>query len=257
MDMNTPSINPPKSKYNTGLSKRGSLTLLIPDELLKEWSSPVSGKQAAGEPGYPQGILQCCLSVRPDCRLPCRQSAEFLKSLFRLAGKESLPVPDYYDAVPPSKTLPVKTGRCLQRGENPVAGTDSTGLKVCGEGEWKVRRHGRSRRRTWRKLHVCVDLAAQEILTVTLTGNGEDDAAAGSRMLQGHAHGIKSFKGEGAYDRFGFREISGGDVQQVIPPLKNAAVRLPEKEASCPLIRFNAMRLRYIQLDGKTAVKPD
>jgi hypothetical protein len=69
-----------------------------------------------------------------------------------------------------------------------------------------------------------VDLATQEILTVALTGNGEDDAAAGSRMLQGHAHGIKSFKGGGAYDRFGFREISGGDVQQVIPPLKNAAV---------------------------------
>jgi hypothetical protein len=43
-----------------------------------------------------------------------------------------------------------------------------------------------------------VDLAAQEILTVALTGNREDDAAAGSRMLQGHTHRIKSFKGDGA-----------------------------------------------------------
>jgi hypothetical protein len=84
-----------RQAYNTSLSKRGSLTLLIPDELLKEWSSPVSGKQAAGEPGYPQCILQCCLSVRLNCRLPYRQSAGFLKSLFRLTGKESLPVPDY------------------------------------------------------------------------------------------------------------------------------------------------------------------
>jgi hypothetical protein len=87
-----------------------------------------------------------------------------------------------------------------------------------------------------------VDLTTQEILTVALTGNGEDDAAAGSRMLQGHAHGIKSFKGDGAYDKPGFREILGGDVQQVIPPPKNAAVRLPKKEAPCLLIRFNTMR---------------
>jgi hypothetical protein len=27
---------------------------------------------------------------------------------------------------------------------------DSTGIKVYGEGEWKVRQHGVSKRRTWR-----------------------------------------------------------------------------------------------------------
>jgi hypothetical protein len=93
-----------------------------------------------------------------------------------------------------------------------------------------------------------VDLATREILTVVLTGNGEDDAAAGSRMLQGHAHRIKSFKGGGAYDRFGFREISGGDVQQVIPPLKNAAVRLPKKEdllPAHPIQRNETVMFRY------------
>jgi hypothetical protein len=34
---------------------------------------------------------------------------------------------------------------------------DSTGLKVFGEGEWKVRKHGKERRRIWRKLHLAVD----------------------------------------------------------------------------------------------------
>jgi hypothetical protein len=96
-----------------------------------------------------------------------------------------------------------------------------------------------------------VDFATREILTVVLTGNGEDDAAAGSRMLQGHAHGIKSFKGGGAYDNPGFREISGGDVQQVIPPLKNAAVRLPKKEAPLPAhpVQRNEA-VRYIRQNG-------
>jgi len=34
---------------------------------------------------------------------------------------------------------------------------DSTGLKIYGEGEWKTRKHGVSKRRTWRKLHLGVD----------------------------------------------------------------------------------------------------
>jgi hypothetical protein len=96
-----------------------------------------------------------------------------------------------------------------------------------------------------------VDLATQEILTVMLTGNGEDDAVAGNWILQGHAHGIKSFKGDGAYDRFDFREISDGDVQQVIPPLKNAAVRLSKKEEPLPAhpIQRNEA-VRYIRQNG-------
>jgi hypothetical protein len=75
----------------------------------------------------------------------------------------------------------------LDRGENLVAGMDSTGLKVCGEYEWKVRKQGWNNHRTWRKLHVCIDLVTQEILSVELTGNDANDASAGSRMLQGKA----------------------------------------------------------------------
>ncbi|MDI5424923.1 MOSC domain-containing protein, partial [Salmonella enterica subsp. enterica serovar Kentucky] len=39
------------------------------------------------------------------------------------------------------------------RGEIAHLVIDSTGLKVFGEGEWKVRKHGKERRRIWRKLH--------------------------------------------------------------------------------------------------------
>jgi hypothetical protein len=56
---------------------------------------------------------------------------------------------------------------------------DSTGLKVYGEGEWKVRQHGTSKRRTWRKLHLSVAEATQEIQAVVLTEAGVDDAEAG------------------------------------------------------------------------------
>jgi hypothetical protein len=53
---------------------------------------------------------------------------------------------------------------------------DSTGLKVYGEGKWKVRKHGISKRRTWRKLHVNVDEKTGLIHAQVLTENGTGDA---------------------------------------------------------------------------------
>ncbi|MFZ9594949.1 MAG: transposase [Bdellovibrionia bacterium] len=52
---------------------------------------------------------------------------------------------------------------------------DSTGLKIFGEGEWKVRTHGHSKRRTWRKLHLAVDESDNQILAVVLTTNDFKD----------------------------------------------------------------------------------
>jgi hypothetical protein len=230
------------------LSKRGSLTLFISEELLKDRSSPVDKKRPLLSSLIrtsffvlsQSGLTAVFLTVRAQVFYGITSTHGQGACRFRII-----------QCCAATKSLPVEISHQLCRRENSVVGMDSTGLKVYGEGEWKVRRHGRIRRRTWRKLHVCVDLTTQEILTVALTGNCEDDIAAGSRMLQGYAHRIKSFKGYGTYDRFGFREVSGGDVQQVIPLLKNAAVRQSEKEAPLPahLIQRNEA-VRYIQQNG-------
>jgi hypothetical protein len=145
ISMNTPSINPHKSRYkvrnrqayNASLSKRGSLTLFISEELLKEWSSLVDKKKAAGEFTCPHIILQCCLPVRLNCHLPYRQSAGFLTGLLQLMGQGVLPVPDYTTLCRRQKSLPVEISHWLYHGENLVVGTDSTDLKVCGNGSGK------------------------------------------------------------------------------------------------------------------------
>jgi hypothetical protein len=189
--------------------------------------------------------------VKLDYGLRYRQSTGFLKSLFELTGKAALPVSDYTTLCRRQKELPVAVEQRLNRGENLVIGMDSIGLKVCGESEWKVRKHGWSRHRTWRKLHICIDLITREILSVELTGNNEDDASVGIRMLKGESARIKSFKGDGAYDKFGFREVLGHDVEQVIPPPKNAAVCLSRKKKPLPehLIQRNEA-VKYIQEHG-------
>lgn len=55
---------------------------------------------------------------------------------------------------------------------------DSTGVKVYGEGEWKVRQHKASKRRTWRKLHLGVDEASGEILAAVVSSNDLSDGDA-------------------------------------------------------------------------------
>jgi hypothetical protein len=95
---------------------------------------------------------------------------------------------------------------------------------VYGEGEWKVRTHGISKRRTWRKLHIGIDVNTQEIISVSLTGNDEDDAAVAQKMIEGKTKQIKSFRGDGAYDDFSLREKLGTDIEQIIPPPKDAVI---------------------------------
>jgi len=45
---------------------------------------------------------------------------------------------------------------------------DASGIKVYGEGEWKVKVHGASKRRKWIKLHIAIDAKTQEIIELEL-----------------------------------------------------------------------------------------
>ncbi len=262
--MRTLSINPVKSKYkvrnwkeyNKNLCKRGSLTLFIDSEVLEQWKLLPGKKKEVGQQSYPESIIQCCLLVKANYRLAYRQSVGFIGSLFELMGKSDYPIPDYTTLCRRNGCLSIEISNRLDKGENLVVGIDSTGLKVYGEGEWKVRKHGWSKHRTWRKLHVCVDLITQEILCVELTGNDEDDASVGTSMLKGKTGNLNSFKGDGAYDKFGFREVLGDNVRQVIPPPKNGVVTLPKKRKPVgEHLKQRNQAIEYIQKEGLNSWK--
>jgi hypothetical protein len=242
--------------YNSNLRQRGSLTLYLEDSVLKEWELCSQKKKQVGEHTYSESIIQCCLLMKISYGLKLRQSTGFLESIFLLLRKSHLLIPDYSTLSRRQKSLPVEVSRRLECGENLTVGIDSTGLKVYGEGEWKVRKHGSSKRRTWRKLHICMDLDTQEILSVELTGNHEDDAAVGKRMLEGKMTHIKGFKGDGAYDDFGFREKLGAGIIQTIPPPKDAVIQKPKKNKPVPdfLIQRNEA-VSQIQEQGAKAWK--
>jgi hypothetical protein len=54
---------------------------------------------------------------------------------------------------------------------------DSTGLKLCGAGEWLQERHGTTTRRSWRKLHIGLDADTGQIMAATVTNHDADDAS--------------------------------------------------------------------------------
>ncbi|MEZ4934653.1 MAG: IS5 family transposase, partial [Saprospiraceae bacterium] len=102
---------------------------------------------------------------------------------------------------------------------------DSTGLKVYGEGEWKTRKHGISKRRTWRKLHLAVDEKTGLVHAHVLTenGKGDGDAQQVEEMLGQVEPPVDRFSGDGAYDTYEIwvllKEL---EIEGIIPPQENA-----------------------------------
>jgi hypothetical protein len=156
--------------YNESLKKRGSITLWIDEDVLGAWrAAPEAVRPRGGQKRYSDGAVECLLMVKEVYHLAYRQTEGFAVSLSKLLDVD-LPIPDYstLNRRAPKLSVALPTSE-----KEPIhAVLDSTGLKVYGEGEWKVRQHGYSKRRTWRKLHLSVDEASGEIEAEVLTSAG-------------------------------------------------------------------------------------
>lgn len=216
--------------YNKALTQRGSLTVWIEASLLRIWRDITKDKKVVGEKLYPDNVIQCCLLLGKVYHQPLRQTTGFVKSLLTMLGYPAYSVPDYTTLCRRQGCLSVTVSKALAANKKIDIAIDSTGLKVYGEGEWKVRKHGASKRRTWRKLHIGIDVHTQEIVCVALTTNGEDDAQVAGNMLKGKTDKIRSFRGDGAYDDFTLRESLGSEIKQIIPPPKDAVVHQGTKK---------------------------
>ena len=148
------------SEYNAGLVKRGSLTLWINEDVIRAWQpAPAAKRKRGGQRRFSDSAIEALLTLRAVLHLPLRATQGFAQSILELLDVD-LEVPCYTTLSRRGQNLAVALPTLA---EGPLhAVLDSTGLKVFGEGEWKVRQHGYSQRRTWRKLHLCVDEATGE-----------------------------------------------------------------------------------------------
>ena len=131
--------------------------------------------------------------------LALRQTEGLIGSIIALLGLD-LTVPDHSTLSRRSKTLDMPPLR--RSGTGPLhLLVDSTGLKLGGAGEWLVEKHGTSRRRSWRKLHLGLDGESGEIVAIELTSKEIDDAARSGALLDQITDPIASFTADGAYDQ--------------------------------------------------------
>jgi len=180
-------------------------------------------------------------------RLPYRQTVGFGQSVLDLLDAD-VRVPDYTTVCKRSADLGVSLLTSNPAEAKHIV-VDSTGLKVYGEGEWKVRQHGYSKRRTWRKLHLSVDESSQELQAVVLTEAGVDDAEAGQQLLVDTPGDIDQVDGDGAYDKHKFYDActERGVRQIVVPPRRNAKIWQHGNSKKGPLPRDeNLRRIRTV-----------
>ena len=135
--------------YNAALVQRGSLTLWVSDEVITAWRN----SEITGKPGRPRTYSDTAVlsmaTLKEVYHLPLRATQGLMRSIMQLLGLD-LPVMDYSQLSRRCALLEVVLPR-HQNNEPLHMVVDSTGVKVFGEGEWKVRQHGYSKRRTWRK----------------------------------------------------------------------------------------------------------
>lgn len=162
-------------------------------------------------------------------RLPLRQLEGLAGSLVKLPGKEgAVAVPDYSTLSRRRANLSVKMEANTQElsGKRTIA-VDSTGLKVYREGEWKVRQHGVSKRRTWRKLHLAIDTQSGMILVVEGNLNSISDDQMMPILLENIEPDIEVEQvcADGGYDRGGsYQAITQRKAKATIPPRKGARI---------------------------------
>lgn len=214
------------SAYNASLRERGSLSVWFDPDMA--WHASPSGKRG-GQRVFSDAAIQACLTIKVLFGLPLRQTTGFVASLLKLAGLD-WPVPDYSTLCRRQRTLKVMLP--YQGSSMPLnLLIDSTGIKVRGEGEWHARKHGGTRGRVWRKVHLAVDEATLEVRAVEITGNHIGDAPVLSDLLGQipKEEAIASVTADGAYDtRRCHDAIAARGAYAVVPPRKNARPWKPD-----------------------------
>lgn len=209
--------------YNKSLVQRGNITIWFSQDAIDKWRAVPTGKR--GRPSiYSDDAILATLLIRFVFHLPLRALEGFLSS-FVLALGMSLRIPSYSQICRRAQLL----GKDLQRlSKKKITDLviDSTGLKVYGEGEWKVRQHGYSKRRTWRKLHLAICPDSNEILFVKLTDNKTPDHKIYPQFIKAAPKTVKRTFGDGAYDRMiCYRANYDHGSTAIIPPQKNGQCR--------------------------------
>jgi hypothetical protein len=112
---------------------------------------------------------------------------------------------------------------------------DSTGLKLCGQGEWHTKKHGGKHRNRWKKLHIGVDENGW-ILASKITDDHYQDPSQLLDLLGQVDRPIRQFVGDGIYDQepvYDAVEQHSPGAMVIVPPRKDAVTSGEAPGSAC------------------------
>jgi hypothetical protein len=229
--------------YDASLRQRGSLTVWFTDAAIAAWKAELRSSPG-GQPRCSALAISTALTLRAVFRLALRQTEGLISSIIALLGLD-LAVPDHTTLSRRAEGLDVVRPR---QGSGPVhLLVDSTGLKLCGSGEWLLEKYGTKTRRSWRKLHIAVDADTGRIAAATLTASDVDDASQVGALLHQVDGPLASFIADGAYDQdsvYGQVAARHPEASVIVPPRSSAVPSDTAKTAP-------TMRDRHLQFTAE------
>ena len=241
------------SRYNSTLIDRGKLTFWVPETVNEIWYSC-----AGSEKKYSDRAIEVLSILRFKFGLTLREVEGFSRTLLPWIGAD-LQIPSYSTLCRRMGQMSLVLWQIVSQDDRLHIVVDATGLKVYGEGEWKVRIHGVSKRRTWRKLHLAVDEKNNQILGVVLTSNDyKDNEVFPILMEQLDLTNVSRVTGDGAYDdRKCFAWADAKRIKAVFPPKKGAKIQQHGNSKKRPKMRDQLIRgiLKFGKRNWKKRIK--
>jgi Transposase DDE domain len=228
-------------KYNESLVRRGDITLWFEEDVIAAWEHSNQEVKVGRPFTYSDTAIECLLTLRELFQLPYRQTEGLGRALVKLMEAE-VAIPDFTSLAKRAAKLNISLDLGKTKGPIDVV-IDSTGLKVFGAGEWRSEAYRKPKRRTWRKLHLSINAATQEIVAESLTSKRRDDADLAPELLAQIEPPVAKLYGDGAYDKWKLYDVLEQEkILPVIPPRRRAAIKRHGNCAGPPLPRDEALR---------------
>lgn len=230
------------SQYNESLKKRGSLSLWISEDAIEKWKSPKDPHFIGAPQQYSDDAILCIMALKVVYHMPYRQLIGLVLSIFAFM-KIALKVPHFTTVATRAKLLG-KHFKRLSKAYPKDLVFDSSGFKIYGEGEWKVRQHGKQKRRRWKKFHIGVCPHTHEVIVAEVTELETADCEIGPELLKKAPQSVERAAGDGAYDTGNCYKAAHDKGQKLIVPPREGAVfkendepwMLARNDAICQII---------------------
>jgi len=211
------------SKYNQSLINRGDFMLFIDKNIVDSWYAATTDiKQRGGQIKYSDTAIETMLMLDHTFGLRLRSVTGFVGRIFKLAGID-LDVPNFSRLSRRGQNLQVKVRRSNST-EPIVVSIDSTGLKIYGQGEWNRKKHGKSSRRQWVKLHIVMSNNDMQILDFKASNSDVADCEVFDELISNIPTG-STVLGDGAYgDHHAYNTATDKDIYLIAKPKSSDVV---------------------------------